>query len=179
MIGYRYDDGGHTAAGFNGNAADCVIRAIAILTRAPYTDIHRRMAAAMKHTSYSASGDAYRQKPRPGIKPRISARAIQNLVKTSYGLRRVTLGKGTRPTYTEAWLRHRDCLVGTAQHISAIVDGNLRDTFDCRVYDGRRYGGTAADQRKAQSFWLLAELEASTVTIPSFDPLRLIPPPRD
>ena len=95
-----------------------------------------------------ASGDGYRQKARPGLKPRLSVRKIQNLVKASYRLRRVNLGGGPRPTYTEAWLLHGNCLVGTAKHISAIIDNNLCDTFDNRAYDGRLYGGTASDERQ-------------------------------
>ena len=178
MIGYRYDDGGRAAAGFKGHTGDCVVRAIAILTGIPYLDVYRRMAAAMKQAGYSASGDGYRQRPREALKPRLPVRKIQNFVKTSYGLRRVNLGLGSRPTYTETWRLHGDCLAGTAKHISAIVDHTLRDTFDSRVYDGRLYGGTASDERKAQSIWLPAELHGNTVTIPEFDPVRLIPPPR-
>ena len=177
MIGYRYDDGGRAASGFKGHTGDCVVRAIAILTGVSYSDIYRRMAGAMRHGGYAASGNGYRQKPRRGLRPRLSARTIQNLVKTSYGLRRVNLGRGPRPTYTEAWLLHGDCLVGTAKHISAIVDENLRDTFDSRIYDARVYGGSAARQRKAQSVWIMETLRGRTADVPEFDPARLVPPP--
>ena len=97
MIGYRYDDGGRAAAGFKSNAGDCVIRAIAILTGVPYIVIYRRMGASMNQAGYAASGDGYRQKARPGLKPRLSVRKIQNLVKASYRLRRVNLGGGPAP----------------------------------------------------------------------------------
>ena len=59
MIGYRYDDGGRATAGFRGDAGDYVVRAIAILTAMPYIDVYQRMAAAMKHAGYAASGNAY------------------------------------------------------------------------------------------------------------------------
>lgn len=177
MIEYRYDDGGRAAAGFKGHTGDCVVRAIAILTGVPYADIYRRVAAAMRHGGYSASGNGYRQKPRRGLRPRMSARRIQNLVKTSYGLRRVNLGCGPRPTYTEAWLLHGDCLVGTARHISAIIDETLRDTFDNRIYDARPYGGSAAEERKAQSIWIMESAHGRTATIPEFDAKQLIRPP--
>ena len=177
MIGYRYDDGGRAAAGFKGDTGDCVVRAIAILTGVPYADVYRRTATAMRHGGYSASGNGYRHKPRRGLHPRMSARTIQSLVKTSYGLRRVNLGRGPRPTYTEAWLLHGDCLVGTARHISAIVDETLCDTFDSRIYDARMYGGSAAEERKAQSIWIVETLHGRTATIPEFDPAQLIRPP--
>ena len=178
MIGYSHDDGGRAAAGFKGSAGDCVVRAIAILTREPYPHIYRRMASAMKQAGYSASGDGYRQKPRAGARPTISCRKVQNLVKVSYGLRRVNLGRGPRPTYTEAWVLHGNCLVGTTKHISAIIDKTLRDTFDSRFYDGRLYGRTAAEQRKAQSIWVPVQLSGKTITTPDFDPIRTIPPPK-
>ena len=177
-IEYTYDDGGRSDAGFKGDTGDCTVRAIAILTRTPYPDVYRRMAACMKRAGFAASGNAYRQRPRRGLKPAISARALQDLVKASYGLRRVTLDRGPRPTYSHAWTLHGDCLIGTAKHISAIVDGHLRDTFDGRFYDGRLYGGTTSDERKAQSIWVLAKLDGPVSTIPEFDPAALIPPPR-
>ncbi len=178
LIGYTYDDGGRADAGFKGDTGDCAVRAIAILTGIPYADVYRRMAACMRLAGYGSSGNAYRQRPRRGLKPAISARDLQNLVKTSYGLRRVKLGRGPKPTYSEAWALHGDCLVGTAKHVSAIVDGNLRDTFDGRFYDGILYGGTARDQRKAQSIWIPARLECRTILTPEFDPSALIPPPK-
>ena len=132
----------------------------------------------MRAAGYCASGNAYRQRPRRDLKPAISARDLQNLVKTSYGLRRVKLGSGSKPTYSEAWALHGNCLVGTVKHVAAIVDGDLRDTFDGRFYDGRIYGGSASDQRKAQSVWLPAQLEGRAILTPEFDPSGLIPPPK-
>ena len=174
-IGYTYDDGGRSDAGFKGDAGDCTVRAIAILTRTPYPDVYRRMAACMKRAGFAASGNAYRQRPRLGLKPAISARALQDLVKASYGLHRLKLDRGPRPTYSDAWTLYGDCLVGTAKHISAIVDRQLRDTFDGRFYDGRLYGRSASDERKAQSIWVLAKLDGPVSTIPEFDPAALIP----
>lgn len=178
LIGYVHDDGGRSEAGFKGDTGDCAVRAIAILTRTPYPDVYQRMAACMKRAGYGASGNAYRQRPRQGLKPAISARDLQNLVKASYGLSRVKLPRGPRPTYSEAWARHGDCLVGTAKHVCTIVDGDLRDTFDGRFYDARLYGGPANAERKAQSIWVLADLEGRAILTPEFDPSGLIPPPK-
>ena len=135
------------------------------------------MAACMRLAGYGASGNAYRQGPRRGLRPAISARDLQHLEKTSYGLRRAKLGRGPKPTYSQAWVQHGDCLVGTAKHVAAIVDGHLRDTFDGCFYDGSPYGGTPADQRKAQSTWVPARLESHAILTPEFDPSALIPPP--
>lgn len=178
LIGYACDDGGRSDAGFRGDTGDCAVRAIAILTRTPYAVVYRRMAACMRAAGYAASGNAYRQRPRHGLKPAISARNLQDLVKTSFGLSRVMLPRGPRPTYSEAWVLHGDCIVGTAKHVCAIVDGDLRDTFDGRFYDARLYGGPANAERKAQSIWVLAELNRRATLTPEFDPSALIPPPK-
>ncbi len=37
---YRFDDGGRTAAGFQGQTGDCVTRAIAIATGKPYREVY-------------------------------------------------------------------------------------------------------------------------------------------
>ena len=177
MIGYAYDDGGRADAGFRGSTGDCVVRAIAIVTGTPYVDAYRRMAASMRRAGYSATGNAYRQKRKPGFRPSLPAFKVQELVIASYGLRRLKQPRSTRPTYTEAHALHGDCLVGTVKHISAILDGNLRDIFDNRTYDGRIYGGTANDQRKAQSIWTPFDLSGYSIMTPEYDPDRLITPP--
>ena len=177
MIGYRYHDGGRATPGFKGDTGDCAIRALAILTGIFYADVYRRMAICMKRAGNAASGSAYCQRPRGGLNSTVSPRAVQNLVKASYGLRRIKLAPGPRPTWTEAWTLYGDCLVDTARHVAAMVGGNLRDTFHGRLYDGRDYGGTVADERKAQSIWVPRSPNGTAAAIPEFDPARLIRPP--
>ena len=74
------------------------------------------------------------------------------------------LAKGPKPTYTEAYRKYGDCIVGTTRHVCAIVDGELRDTFDGRTYEWGdtvtyKDGVTTVDpggtrERKAQSVWV-------------------------
>jgi hypothetical protein len=40
-----YDDGGRAAAGYKGNASDCVCRAIAIATEQPYRKVYDELSA--------------------------------------------------------------------------------------------------------------------------------------
>ena len=136
------------------------------------------MAAWMRFAGYAASGNACRQRRHRGLEPPISVRDLQNLVKTTYGLRWMRPGRGPKPTYSEAWALHDDCPVGTAKHVAAIVDGKPRDTFDGRLYGGCLYGGIARDLRKAQSIRVPAELEGRTTLTPEFGPSAPIPPPR-
>jgi hypothetical protein len=39
-----YNDGGRKAAGFKGDAGDCVTRAIAIASGRPYAEVYKRLA---------------------------------------------------------------------------------------------------------------------------------------
>ncbi|MDE2932745.1 MAG: hypothetical protein OXS47_02605 [Chloroflexota bacterium] len=178
IIGYVFDDGGRSESGFSGDTGDCAVRAIAIVTATPYGDVYRRMAACMKLAGYGASGNAYRQRPRRGVRPAISARRIQDLVKASYGLQPVKLARGPRPSYSEAWALHGDCVVSTSRHVAAIVAGDLRDTFDGRFYDGRLYGRGASEERKAQSVWIPTRPPGAIAGTAEFDPSILIPRPR-
>ncbi len=154
MIDYRYDDGGRAAAGYRGDTGDCVVRAIAICAREDYRAVYRTMAEHMKRNGYAASGNAYATRESNRNTPRrrgqLTARRVQRRVLEAYGFRRVRLPAGERPTFTEAHHRFGDCVVGTARHMAAIVDGALQDTFDGRTYEW----DFETRERKAQSVWV-------------------------
>ena len=38
---WTFDDGGRAAAGYKGNAGDCVVRAIAIASGGPYSEVYK------------------------------------------------------------------------------------------------------------------------------------------
>ena len=127
MIEYRFDDGGRAAAGYKGFAGDCVARALAIATGEDYKTLYLELGREQKKVSGKRSA-------RNGVDHRAYKRVYEKR-----GLYRVVLPKGPRPTYSEAWGRHGDCVVSTAKHVRAIVDGCLRDT--CRrqaIRMGRR-----------------------------------------
>ena len=45
---FQYDDGGRAAAGFRGDAGDCVTRAVAIATRQDYLRVYNALNAPAK-----------------------------------------------------------------------------------------------------------------------------------
>ena len=143
MIGYKFNDGGRAAAGRKGSARDCVARALAILTQRDYTECYKALATANK--VYYGSRSA-----RNGIHAKVFDKVF-----AEFGLRKVKLGR-CKPTYSQAHAEHGDCIVTTAKHMCAIVDGDLQDTFDGRAYDGTCYGKSAHEQRKAMSVWIRA-----------------------
>ena len=143
MVGYVYDDGGRAAAGYKGKTGDCVVRAYCILTGADYRDTYRDIADDNETRGQKRS-------VRSGANPNYSYPGL--------GLVKVKLPKGPRPTYTEAHERYGDCIVRTAKHVAAVVDGNLRDIFDGRTYlMDDEYGVEHLHDRKAQSVWVVAK----------------------
>ena len=156
MLGYEYDDGGRRDAGYKGDTGDCVVRAIAIASGAPYQDVYDAMAQAMCRHGYRASGNAYGQGKRHsrGQRP---ARQVQTDVMAEYGFEKVKLPKGPKPTYEEAHARYGDCIVSTTKHVCALVGGALRDTSDGRTYIWEdKYGFNRLHERKAMSVWVKA-----------------------
>lgn len=141
MIDYQYDDGGRAAAGYEGKARDCVARALAIVTGRPYAECYSALAEA--------------NAARKGVRSARNAidKRDRDRVFAAFGLRKAALGRGGRPTYTEAHAEHGDCIVSTARHVCAIKGGALRDTFDGRVYD---YPDLGRRERKAMSVWTRA-----------------------
>ncbi len=153
MLDYRYNDGGRKEAGFRGSTGDCLVRAIAIATGLPYSEVYETAARLMKSNGYRASGNATIQTRgirKPGMP---SVRAVQDQIMEGFGFSKVKLPQGARPKYTQALQRYGPCIVSTNGHVAALKDGALQDTFDGRTYD---YGDLSGE-RKARSAWVLKE----------------------
>ena len=146
MIGYKYDDGGRSLAGLKGDTRDCVARALAIFTGDPYLYIYRELASANARAGHKRSA-------RNGVPKAVYARVFER-----HGLRKVPLGRGERPTFSEAYRRYGDCIVSTTKHLAAIKGGELRDTFDGRTYEWVDFHADEVEvrQRKAMSVWVRA-----------------------
>ena len=146
MIGYMYDDGGRAASGAKGSARDCVVRALAIVTNMDYADAYHAGAAVNRE-----NGDGVKS-ARNGV-----PKQVTEILYKANGLRRVALPRGSKPTFTAAHRTYGNCVVTTTKHVCALIDGNLRDTNDCRTYewvgdDGRM----ERRERKAMSVWIPA-----------------------
>ena len=150
MIGFQFDDGGRSAAGYKskraGDAGDCVARALSILLGGDERS-YKRVYAALANESERKGG---RRSARGGVK-----NAIWQKVYKNFGLVKVSLGRGTRPTYSEAHARFGDCIVSTTHHLAALKGGALRDTADGRTYWMDINGAISQHERKAMSIWVL------------------------
>jgi len=123
-----YDDGGRAAAGFVGDAGDCVTRAIAIATgmdyRVVYDDLAERQAALGKPRS-----------ARNGVHPKAYKPYLLEL--GAIWTPTMGIGTGTTVHLRESELPGGWLIVRLSKHLAAVYDGYVHDTHD-PTRDGTR-----------------------------------------
>lgn len=123
-----YDDGGRAAAGFKGDASDCVARAVAIATERPYAEVYDALAQIAKDQGGARSA-------RNGVQ-----RSVYDLYLLGLGWHWTpTMGIGTGCT---VHLRADELPAGrlicsVSKHMVAVIDGVAHDTHD-PTRDGTR-----------------------------------------
>ncbi len=123
---WTFHDGGRKEAGFKGHTGDCVVRAIAIVTRKPYRYVYDEINAI-----------ARAERPRKG-KKRSSARtgvAIGTIRKYLDLLGYVwvptmKVGSGCRVHLKADELPKGRIIVRLSRHITAMIDGTIYDLYD-------------------------------------------------
>lgn len=122
------DDGGRSAAGFRGAAGDCVARSVAIASRLPYSEIYARLAA----------GNGA-QRGRRGKRSASARNGVQTSRKwfrdymASLGFEwtpTMLIGQGCKVHLLAGELPTGRLVVALSKHLTAVVDGVIRDTFD-------------------------------------------------
>lgn len=124
---FQYDDGGRSAAGFKGTTGDCVCRAIAIATSAPYREVYdainalardERMTKRHRRRSSARNGVA-----RSSYDPYLRSRGWE-WVPT------MTVGSGCTVHLRADELPSGRLIVRVSKHILAVIDGVIHDTHD-------------------------------------------------
>ena len=113
---FCYNDGGRKEAGYRGEARDCAVRAIAIATQKPYSEV------------YDALFELGGSSPRNGVKKQV----IRNYMK-SIGWRWkacMGIGTGCKIHLRVDELPPGRLVVSVSRHCVAIVDGVAYDTHD-------------------------------------------------
>ena len=126
-MNWVYDDGGREAAGFRGDAGDCVTRAIAIATRRPYREVYDDLfeGARAKPDKRIAGG---RRSPRDGVLPKVYRPYLERL-----GLPwtpTMSIGSGTTVHLRSNELPPGRLIVRCSKHLTAVIDGMIHDTHD-------------------------------------------------
>lgn len=126
---FEYDDGGRAAAGFKGDAGDCVVRAIAIAARLPYTAVYHFTNEAAK-SERPTGGNRKRSGARTGV---YTSRAWFRRYMQSLGFEwtpTMAIGSGCKVHLHDGELPDGRLVVAVSKHYTAVVDGTIRDTHD-------------------------------------------------
>ena len=131
-INFTFNDGGRKAAGYKGNARDCVCRAIAIATDLPYQQVYDRLAlgnASQRNTKNSSKGS--KRSARNGI---FTSRKwfkdyMQELGFTWHPT--MSIGSGCKVHLNADELPKGKIICSVSRHYVAMIDGVINDTDDC------------------------------------------------
>jgi hypothetical protein len=128
------DDGGRAAAGFKGNAGDCVCRAIAIASGRPYREVYDFIAAnnATIRLTKRTRKSAKKRSARDGVYTR--RKWFKDYMR-SLGFEWVPtmkIGTGCRVHLDPKELPKGRLVCMVSRHACAVIDGVIRDTFDPR-----------------------------------------------
>jgi hypothetical protein len=125
-----YDDGGRAAAGYKGEAGDCVVRAIAIASQLPYQKVYDDLFRAAKEQRLIRRR---KRSPRDGVYKQVFRRYLEELgwkfIPT------MSIGSGCKVHLRADELPQGRVVVSVSKHLVAVVDGVVHD-----IYDPRRGG---------------------------------------
>jgi hypothetical protein len=132
---FQINDGGRAIAGYKGEAGDCVVRSIAIVTDLPYQKIYDDLFKAnheFRSTSRTKLARSLKQKndsPRSGTHRVVLKKYLVQLGFTWTPT--MFVGKGCKVHLKKEELPSGTLLVSCSKHITVVKDGVLHDTHDC------------------------------------------------
>jgi hypothetical protein len=124
-----YNDGGRKAAGWKGDAGDCVVRAVAIATQQPYQTVYDRLSEGVR-TQRKSKRSRVKSSARNGVSTR--RQWFTNYMEGLGWEWVATMGIGTG---CKVHLRAEELpggrlIVNVSRHLVAVIDGVIHDTFD-------------------------------------------------
>jgi len=131
---FEWNDGGRQAAGFQGGAGDCVVRAIAIAANMPYLTVYEDLRqanasyAANKKNRLARSLNARGASPRNGNHRDVFHDYILNQGFTWVPTMQV--GGGCQVHLRTDELPEGKLIVRLSKHLTAMIDGVIQDTHD-------------------------------------------------
>jgi hypothetical protein len=124
-VGFVHDDGGRAAAGYRGQAGDCVTRAIAIATGLPYQEVYDGINAVAK-----------RERPRKGRRRSSARTGVTNATIRRYlaelgweWVPTMRVGSGTTIHLRADELPPGRLIVSVSKHLTTVIDGVVHDTY--------------------------------------------------
>ncbi len=133
MLKFERNDGGRAAAGYQGNASDCVCRAIAIVTGKDYAEVYKDLWLQIRDRIGVGQGGRAGTSPRSGLHRSVYGPYLEDLDYRWIAFERDELNPSEIP-------RGR-VIVQQPAHLAAIIDGVIHDTRDPKVVGGDRVSG--------------------------------------
>ena len=126
---YQYNDGGRTAAGYQGHTGDCVCRAISIAARLPYQDVY---ALITEYSNGERTGKRKRgvSSARSGVFKHTQKKIMERIGATWTPFMGIGTGCKVHVRASELPSTGRYVL-SLSGHWAAWIDGVLHDTHDC------------------------------------------------
>jgi hypothetical protein len=149
-IPWTFDDGGRKAAGFEGRAGDCVVRATSIATGIPYCEAYKTFYVLAKdpprrYTEKTKARLRANASPRKGVSERLWRPFYEDIgwiwVPTK------EFGQPTRVHLKADELPGGTIICRLSKHLCAVINGVLHDTYDsswsrsCQEYGKRTVYG--------------------------------------
>ena len=131
---YKFSDGGRAAAGFKGDAGDCVARSIAIATGRPYLEVYNTLNHLAK-SERTGKRKKRKSSARNGVYRSTSHRYLKSLGWT--WVPTMAIGSGCKVHLRADELPAGRLIVRVSKHLTAMIDGVIHDTHDCSR-DGTR-----------------------------------------
>lgn len=141
--GWSYDDGGRAAAGFRGEAGDCVARALAITLKRPYREIYDEINAFVKANERRRKKGA--SSSRTGVYKPTTRKVMEH-----FGFRwtpTMQIGQGCTVHLRADELPAGRIIASVSKHVCAVIDGVVHDTHD----------PTREGTRCVYGYWVLRE----------------------
>ena len=134
-LDFKINDGGRAAAGFKGQAGDCVVRSIAIATGMSYQKVYDDLFKAnqeFRNTSKTKLARSLKKKndsPRTGTHRVVLKKYLEKLgwkwIPTMF------VGQGCKVHLKREELPGGTLIVSCSKHLTVVIDGVLNDIFDC------------------------------------------------
>ncbi len=158
MIQFNYNDGGREAAGFKGNAGDCVTRAIAIATGKPYLEVYNALFVEIKQFSEGNSKAAKWAARKTGLRGTTPRNGVHRKVYQKYlellgwqWIPTMLIGQGCKVHLRADELPDGKIICRLSKHLTAVIDGVVNDIYNpAREIEVSEFKQTLNEEQKKQ-----------------------------
>jgi len=126
---FVYDDGGRSNYFKAKHVGDCVCRAIAIATGKDYKEVYDDLNRLAK-----AERTGKRKRGKSTARNGVYTRTAKKLLEEEYGWEwhpTMGIGTGCKVHVREDELPYGRLILNLSRHFTAVIDGELHDTYDC------------------------------------------------